>query len=248
MTRTVWLRNLSLTLAMLAGVLILFEKTTLDMVIQDWFFLGQPHQWMVNAKAPTGKILFYTGPKVMLAIFGGTLLLIWAGSFRLNSLRRYRTKALLIALALAVVPSVISFLKSTTNVYWPDQLERYGGDKPYVRVFEPYPEGYHQTKRGYGFPAGHASGGFALMSLWFVFETRRGKLLGLSTGLALGWIMGFYQIAKGAHFLSHTLVTMLGAWLMILFIYRLVCGCRDIPAALANDISVKVPVLGTKRS
>jgi membrane-associated PAP2 superfamily phosphatase len=212
---------------MLAGVLILFERTALDMAVQDWFFQGQPHQWMVNAKNPTGRMLFYTGPKVLLAVFGGILLLIWAGSFRFNNLRPYRAKALFLVLSLAVVPSVISVLKSTTNVYWPDQLERYGGDKPYVKVFESYPESYHQTKRGYGFPAGHASGGFALMSLWFVFETRRGKALGLSTGLALGWIMGLYQMAKGAHFLSHTLVTMLGAWLMILILYRAVYGWRN---------------------
>ncbi|MPN56951.1 hypothetical protein SDC9_204644 [bioreactor metagenome] len=131
-------------------------------------------------------------------------------------------------------------------MYWPDQLERYGGDKPYVKVFESYPEGYHPTKRGYGFPAGHASGGFALLSLWFAFETRRGRLLGLSAGLALGWTMGLYQMAKGAHFLSHTLVTMFGAWLMILLIHRLVFGWRDIQPAVKNNVSAKVPELGTK--
>ncbi len=240
MTRNVWLRNLIITTALLAGVLFLFEKTEIDMAVQDWFFLGQPHQWMVNAKDPAAKIVFYTGIKVLLVAFGGVVLLIGVGSFRFPSLRPYRRQALLIALSLAVVPSVIAFLKSTTNVYWPDQLERYGGDKPYVKVFESYPETYHQTKRGQGFPAGHASGGFALMSLYFAFETRRGKLLGLAAGLALGWVMGLYQIAKGAHFLSHTLVTMLGAWLLILVLYRVVFRGRERSSAPPSSIPVAV--------
>lgn len=34
------------------------------------------------------------------------------------------------------------------------------------------------------------------------------------------------QMAKGAHFLSYTVITMLGAWLMILIIYRLIGGER----------------------
>lgn len=248
MTRPVWLRNLCLTLALLVGVLVLFERTALDLVVQDWFFQGQPHQWMVNAKNSTGRVLFYTGPKVVLAVFGGILLLIWAGSFRINNLRQHRARALFLVLSLAVVPSVISVLKSTTNVYWPDQLERYGGDKPYVKVFESYPEGYHQTKRGYGFPAGHASGGFALMALWFVFETRRGRFLGLSTGLALGWIMGLYQMAKGAHFLSHTLVTMLGAWLMILALYRIVYGWKETISDREGKPGFAAPELEAKHS
>jgi hypothetical protein len=34
----------------------------------------------------------------------------------------------------------------------------------------------------------------------------------------VGWAMGFYQMLKGAHFLSHTFVTMSIAWIWILFI------------------------------
>lgn len=36
--------------------------------------------------------------------------------------------------------------------------------------------------------------------------------------ISIGWALGLYKMFIGDHFLSHTLVTMLLAWLMILLI------------------------------
>lgn len=222
MTRIVWRRHLIGTMLLLLGALALFEVTDLDLRLQDRLFLSAPHQWLINAKEPIGRLFFYTGIKVLLVVAGVGLLLAYLLSFRMASLRAYRRRMLLMVAAMSLVPLVIAGLKNATNVYFPSQLERYGGDKPYVKVFSRFPPGYQQTRRGYGYPAGHASGGFSIMALYFVFRTRRGSMLGLGTGLAVGWAMGGYQMAKGAHFLSHTVVTMLAAWLIILVIYRVV--------------------------
>ncbi len=235
MKRTTWTSQLLLASVLLAAVLILFENTNIDLQLQDWFFLGRPHEWMVDDKNPVGRLFFYTGIKVLLVVLGVALVIGLIASFRWPALRACRKRLLMVVLSMALVPLVIAGLKNTTNVYWPDQLTRYGGNKPYVKVFESYPAGYKQPHRGYGFPAGHASGGFSLLALYFVFRSKRAKFFGLLAGLALGWTMGLYQMAKGVHFLSHTLVTMLGAWLIILIIYRAI---GDDPGAAADQSPV----------
>ena len=54
------------------------------------------------------------------------------------------------------------------------------------------------------------------MALYFVFKGRRAKRAGLLFGLTLGWGLGVFQMLRGEHFLSHTIVSMLASWLVIL--------------------------------
>jgi membrane-associated PAP2 superfamily phosphatase len=68
--------------------------------------------------------------------------------------------------------------------------------------------------------AGHASGGFALLSLFFLFKTARKSIGVVLFALTIGWSMGLYKMAIGDHFLSHTIITMLIAWLIILIVYK----------------------------
>ena len=56
------------------------------------------------------------------------------------------------------------------------------------------------------------------MMLFFCFRSRRDRWAGLGAGLIAGWGMGFYQMLRGQHFLSHTLFTMIGAWMIILLV------------------------------
>jgi membrane-associated PAP2 superfamily phosphatase len=46
----------------------------------------------------------------------------------------------------------------------------------------------------------------------------------------VGWIMGGYQMLKGAHYLSDTLVTMLLAWIIHLLLRRLLLRDRGATA------------------
>ena len=86
---------------------------------------------------------------------------------------------------------------------------------PYIRLFESYAENQRPAEKQQCFPAGHASGGFALMALYFLFKSKRNRRYGLVSGIVTGWIMGSYKMFIGDHFLSHTLVTMISAWLII---------------------------------
>ena len=90
----------------------------------------------------------------------------------------------------------------------PLELKAFGGTHEHLLLFQAKPAGYPS----HAFPAGHASGGFALLGLYWILKSRRWR--GLALGLGVGCWMGLYQVARGEHFLSHTLATAALAWLL----------------------------------
>ena len=66
------------------------------------------------------------------------------------------------------------------------------------------------ANEGHCFPGGHASVGFSLITGFFIYQLNRPKLayFYLSLGLIMGFSMGWIQIMRGAHFLSHNLWTL----------------------------------------
>ena len=60
------------------------------------------------------------------------------------------------------------------------------------------------------------------MSLYFLFKEQKYKLKALVLAVLIGWSMGIYKMLLGHHYLSHTVITMLLAWLLILIIYKTV--------------------------
>jgi len=213
-------KQIILHLLLLAGILAAFELTGLDLAVQDRFYLGQ-RRWLVDPKWKVPRLVFYDGPKVLLVAFGGACLAGWIGSYRLKRWRALRLPSLRMALALAIIPVTVAGLKAATNVYTPAQTQRYGGPRPYVKVLERYPQDAKRPSRGKGWPAAHASGGFALMMLYHALRRRGWRVGGLCLGLAAGWTMGLYHTLDGAHFLSHTFVTMSLAWIIVLLIVLL---------------------------
>ena len=105
-------------------------------------------------------------------------------------------------------------LKHYSPIYCPNHINNFSGGHIYISPLKIFSEEIFFNNNGKCFPAGHASGGFALISLYFVMPTKRLKYYALSFSLLLGSIMGLYQIAKGAHYLSDTLVTLAIAYLI----------------------------------
>ncbi len=210
-------KMIGLTFIIFLFTLLFFEQTDLDIYIQNFFYDFDKHQWLIDERSPMPRLFFYNGIKVVIIIFGVGVLCTWLWSFKNLKLKTYRKKQLLIILSLILIPIIAALGKQTTNVFCPSKLKIYGGDIPHIKLFETMPD--YISKKGKCFPAGHASGGFALMSLYFLFKKSRHSYAGLAIGLVTGWIMGIYQMVKGAHFLSHTLATMEIAWIMILVIY-----------------------------
>lgn len=129
-----------------------------------------------------------------------------------------RLRLRVIACSAVLVPLATSLLKQTSNAHCPWDLERYGGNQPYVRLFEALPAG---ALPGHCLPAGHASSALWLVSLavlWLPGPARtawRALGLALAPGLALGWM----QQMRGAHFLTHTLWS---AWIACAIVLALI--------------------------
>ena len=213
-----------ITLILLAGCFAFFDLTETDLWLQDRLYNFNEHHWLVRSDARLPRLIFYTGPKWVMGITAAFTLL-WlvipsrwrAKKLELPCPKRRLWLALLCA---AAVPLTIGAMKSKSDIYCPWAITRYGGEVPYFHFFDPLPPGL-APDCGQCFPAGHASGGFALLGLYYLSDRPRNRWIGLMIGLGCGWIMGLYQMLRGAHFLSHTIVTMLIAALIAQILARL---------------------------
>lgn len=215
-------RTLGPAFVVLLALFACFELTDIDLWLQDRWFDFSTGRWWVDAQAPGPRAVFYDGPKYGIILLGLTLLTLALGPARWRQRWGVERRRLWLAfLCLGLIPALIGQLKASTNVFCPYEIRRYGGDMPYVKVLEPRPSIAEVGRCGRCFPAGHASGGFALFGLAGLFATRRAQAWGVGLGLGVGWLMGGYQMLKGAHYLSHTVVTMLLAWIGFLLLQRL---------------------------
>jgi membrane-associated PAP2 superfamily phosphatase len=134
---------------------------------------------------------------------------------RFGALDRLRIR--IVALSAILVPAVISSLKQVSSSHCPWDLARYGGDQPYVRIFDTLPIG---AIPGHCLPAGHASSALWLLSLavyWLPAQARAARTAA-SVGITFGALLGFLQQLRGAHFLTHTLWSIWIACAIVVFV------------------------------
>ena len=134
------------------------------------------------------------------------------------SLRRHRKLLLYFLAATATGPIVVSIWKNISHLSTPWDLTIFHGKYPYSRLFDTVPP---YVPVGHAFPAGHASGGYCFMSLFFVFNRLRPawRRYGLWAGLLLGLVYGLGQQVRGAHFPSHDLFTLAICWYASMLMY-----------------------------
>jgi membrane-associated PAP2 superfamily phosphatase len=196
-------------------VTLYFEFSDLDLWIQSLFYDFSRQSWLLSIEGnPWRHILLYDAPKKGLVLLELSILasLLF---FRKHALvQKYHSGLLIVMLTLPLGPSVVSSLKGSTNVACPYALTQYGGDTPYTRLFERYPAGKKPAKQQRCFPAGHASGGFALLALYFLPQSIRRRRQMVALALSVGWTMGMYKMLLGHHFFSHTLISMILCWLV----------------------------------
>lgn len=141
-------------------------------------------------------------------IIGIVLLILSFWNASLRSLRRPLISFCVMAGASALF---ISLLKSSSIHSCPWDLQMYGGHAPWLPLFAQLTT---NIVPGHCWPGGHASGGFALIAGYFSFKEDRPVWARrfLIAGLLLGFVMGFVQVVRGAHFLSHNLWTLWLIW------------------------------------
>jgi len=195
-----------LFVGLLGTLLSLFIQShpTLDYWIQNFFYDVSLNRWWIQ-ESTLSRMLMYTLPKLSLILLSVVLII---RQLRKNDPHRGR-KAIVFLLCMSVIPLVISFLKAKTNIHCPNDLIDYRGRVPFRSIFDlnTYKKFLSLYGNGNCFPGGHASGGYALMSMYFVLDDKN-KRKGIVFGFFLGSYMGIYQMIKGAHFFSHTLFTL----------------------------------------
>ena len=216
-------KAIAIWLLLLLAVIAVFEifPFKLDLKLQDLCYDFDRGGWLLDRNDKLPRAIFYYGMKYLVVLIGVLALIATCSPLRwLEKIGlpkgRERRSAAAVLFCIATVPALVGSLKHTTGIYYPSQVDRYGGEVPYVGLFEKIPpEVLTKRRRGRGWPAGHASGGFALMSLVYLVDREKRRKVLMAT-FTYGLLMGAYQTVNGAHYVSHTLVTICLAQIIIL--------------------------------
>ena len=105
--------------------------------------------------------------------------------------------------------SIVPTLKQFTASSCPWDLAEFGGVAAYVPHWR---LGVRDGGPGHCFPSGHAVAAFGFLSVYFCWRAYRPWLARLCLALIViaGTLFGWAQLARGAHYVSHTLWS---AWL-----------------------------------
>jgi membrane-associated PAP2 superfamily phosphatase len=214
-------KHLIISILLLIFVIGFFQFTNSDIMVQNYFYNFETKSWLIDKDEPILKFFLYDGLKKGLIIFGVFILILLIFFRKKEFVKEYKKGLIILLLSSIFVPTIVGSLKAITNTPCPCNIEHFGGEYPDIKVFDKYPEDFIQKSKAKCWPAGHASGGFALMALFFFFKNPRNQFFGLIGAITLGWSMGTYKMLLGDHFLSHTIITMILAWIIILTIVKL---------------------------
>ena len=220
-------KQILLALGILLLTILLFGLTNIDGYIQDMLYDFHSNTWILDKNLQPWKFIFYDGLKRLLISIAVILLLVLVLFRKNKTIKLYKKGLLLIVLSSIFIPFIIIGLKNNTNMPCPKNEISYGGQMPRTAVWEKYEKPYKSMKHISCWPAGHASGGFVLLSFFFLFSTKRNKMLALFIALGVGWSMGIYKMLIGDHYLSHTIITMILSWICILGIHTLIFKEQD---------------------
>lgn len=226
-TARFWLSHLALPLAVGLLLWLVYPRTGLDDLVERWFYDPATREFPLrDAIWLTAGV--HSGLKLTVIVVAALAMCGWLMSFVEPELKAERRRLGWIAGAVALATLSVALLKHASVHHCPWDLAAYGGYAPYIPLFGQAPAG---MAPGHCFPAGHASGGFALLALYFGLRddrpgTARAALLG---ALALGSVMGGGQIVRGAHFLSHTLWSAWVVWMVLLAAYVVFPPARRVP-------------------
>lgn len=201
-----WRRDLAITLCCLC-LLLLWEFGGLDLPLARRF--GTPEgfrwrdAWLTGTLAHAGGRAL--GWAALIWQLGDAL---WTRPTPQTPSRRERLFWLGVAAAnIVLVPA----LKRVNLSSCPWELSEFGGTARYVPHWL---LGVYDGGPGHCFPSGHAIAAFGFLGLYFLWRPYRPRLARLLLGLVLafGAAFGWAQMARGAHYLSHTLWTGMICW------------------------------------
>jgi membrane-associated PAP2 superfamily phosphatase len=220
-----WWRDVRWPLIAFLPLAAILATTSIDETIASSLFFDRvhshwlgAHSWWVNEGLHTGGRWLIRG-LVAAAACG------WLGTYARPEFRVLRRPLGYFVVAMVLAVGSVGLLKTITNVDCPWDLLPFGGRYPFVHLFADRPDGLQHAQC---FPAAHASSGYALVALYFVWRERSDTFarIGLCVGLATGLIFGMAQQSRGAHFVSHDVWSALIVWLVAASVYAFAFGAR----------------------
>ena len=223
--RLLWWSHARAPLCVFAVLATLLSISWIDVTIaRSLFFDPLAGQW-IGANNWWVNVFMHTGGRWAIRLLVLTSTCFWIAGSIDASLSALRRPAAYFTLSVVFSIGSVGLLKTLTNIDCPWDLDLFGGHFPFVHLFGDRPDALRQA---HCFPAAHASSGYALMALYFVFRERSRVLArcGLLLGAGIGLIFGFAQQSRGAHFMSHDLWSAMIAWMIALTVYTYAFGAR----------------------
>jgi len=224
-------RHLQWPLLALAVLFMVANPWQADLWLADRVYAWEGHAWVLRHAWLTRHI-HLVGRGLSTAAWLAVLA-AWLVASLSAGWGHWRRPLLYLLTATAVATLLVAALKHGSNIDCPWDLARYGGTRRYIGLFELRPAG---LGRGRCFPAGHASGGYAWLALYFFLGAvkPRWRWLGLAAGLGLGLLFGVSQQLRGAHFLSHDLAALAICWTCAALMYRLFYRAAPVASRTAD--------------
>ena len=225
MRQRLWWQHARAPLCAFAVLAIFLSFTWADVAIARTFFFDTTRGKWIGASNWWINVFLHTGGRWAIRALVLTSICLWIAAASEPSLRSMRRPAAYFTVSVVLSVGIVGLLKVLTNVDCPWDLEVFGGKYPFVHLFADRPD---PLRPGHCFPAAHASSGFALMALHFVFRERSSMLAksGLLLGVAAGLVFGLAQQSRGAHFLSHDVWSAIITWLVALTTYTVAFKAR----------------------
>lgn len=187
--------------------------TNFDLVVTAWFYDGAQMRFPLRDDW-FWSVVLHDGQKwlavccVLLLLVGMVFLERYRrmpGNAALRSFFRYTVAVALICAA------AVALAKASSAHSCPWHLSIFGGHADYFRLADPVPA---HSGPGRCLPSGHSSSAF--MWIAAIYASRRWlpqyTRVAFVAVIVLGIIAGTAQIARGAHFLSHILLTAALCW------------------------------------
>jgi membrane-associated PAP2 superfamily phosphatase len=206
-----------LPIAACAVLIAALYSRDLDRRITSWFYDPVSGQWPWRGHWLTKELIHDRGRDLVFLIALGCIAVAALGG-RSARLRPLRRSCFFVLLSILLSAGAASLLKSISPDPSPWFAAEFGGDIVHGTLFASHsPTG----ELGRGSPGAHATGAFALMSLYYVWRGRsiRRAWFYLVAGWLLGSLYGADQVIRGAHFPSHNYWSCILAWCICTLLY-----------------------------
>lgn len=208
--------------ACFAALLAIVYASGIDFIVADAFYDVAAGRFLWRDDFWLKKVLHDGGDRLIVAVAVTSLVTYAAGLFY-RPASRYRRRAGYVVLCIVLTTSLVQTIKRFSNIDCPWSLTRYGGDRPYLYLYESRPPTLPPAAC---FPGAHSSGAFALGAIVLLLTGWR-AVVATGTIAGLGLLYAATQWARGAHFVSHDVWSAWLAWLVCVSCHRVLFRTLD---------------------